>query len=406
MPPMNATDAEKAPLHTWKPRALYIHIPFCTNKCYYCDFNSYVADGQPIDAYLDALEREMERTAARYAPDMIETVYVGGGTPSVLSPRQLRRLFAAVRRHFPVAADAEFTMEANPGTTGPDKLEAMREGGVNRISFGAQTFDDRLLKAIGRIHAAGEIARSIREARAAGFRNLSIDLMFGLPGQRVQDWQDSLSRALELDLPHYSAYSLKVEENTLFHRLYERGELVLPEEDEEIEMYEILMERMAEAGRSQYEISNFALPGAESRHNAVYWKNEPYFGLGAGAHSYVFGERHMNVKGVLPYVESARRGFPRADTCRVTAREAEEDFMMLGLRMLRGVRDADFAAQFGAGKTIADRFGGTLERLIRQGLLERVPEGGFRLTKKGILLGNEVFGSFLDAQAGQNVVEY
>ncbi len=406
MPPMNATDGAIAPLHTWKPRALYIHIPFCTNKCYYCDFNSYVADGQPIDAYLDALEREMERTAAHYAPDSIDTVYVGGGTPSVLSPRQLRRLFAAVRRHFPVAADAEFTMEANPGTTGPDKLEAMREGGVNRISFGAQTFDNRLLKAIGRIHEAVDIARSIREACAAGFRNLSIDLMFGLPGQRLEDWQDTLSRALELDLPHYSAYSLKIEENTLFHRLYERGELVLPEEDEEIEMYELLLERMAKAGRIQYEISNFALPGAESRHNAVYWKNEPYFGLGAGAHGYVFGERHMNVKGVLPYVELARSGFPRAETHRVTTREAEEDFMMVGLRMLRGVRDADFAAQFGAGKTMADRFGGTLERLVRQGLLERVPEGGLRLTKKGMLLGNEVFGSFLDAQAGQNVVEY
>lgn len=404
---MNAAGDEKVPLHTWKPRALYIHIPFCTNKCYYCDFNSYVADGQPMDAYLDALETEMERTAARFEPEPVRTVFVGGGTPTVLSPDQLRRLLAAVRRHFPVAPDAEYTMEANPGTTGPDKLEAMREGGVNRISFGAQTFDNGLLKAIGRIHEAEDIGRSILEARAAGFSNLSVDLMFGLPGQKLAHLRDSVSRALELDLPHYSLYSLKIEENTLFHRLYERGELALPEEEEEIEMYEYLIEAMTSAGRIQYEISNFALPGGESRHNCIYWKNEPYYGLGAGAHGYALGERHMNVKGVVPYIEAARQRFPRAETHRVSAREAREDFMMVGLRMLRGVRTRDFAAQFGAGETPEAHFGSVLERLIRQGLIERTPQDdGYRLTRKGILLGNEVFGAFLGDGTGQNAIEY
>ncbi len=389
-------DTAAVPLHAWTPRALYIHIPFCTNKCYYCDFNSYVAEGQPIDAYLDALEREMEQTAAAFSPGTIRTVFVGGGTPTVLTPAQMARFLASVRRHFSIEPDAEYTMEANPGTTDPAKLEAMREGGVNRISFGAQTFDNGLLKAIGRIHEAEDVIRSIANARAAGFTNLSVDLMFGLPNQKLQHLQDSVSRALELDLPHYSLYSLKVEENTLFHRLYERGELPLPEEDEEVAMYRHLIERLSAAGRRQYEISNFARPGYESRHNRIYWKNEPYFGLGAGAHGYAFGERHMNIKGVQPYIEAANERLPRMETHRVSPREAMEDFMMVGLRMMQGVRSADFEAQFGAGTRLEDRFGDVLERLIGQGLVERTPQAdGYRLTDRGVMLGNEVFGAFL-----------
>lgn len=386
-----------APLHGWTPRALYIHIPFCTNKCFYCDFNSYVVEGQPVDAYLDALEREMERTVRELPPETIRKVFVGGGTPTVLTPPQMTRFLASVARHFPVAADAEFTMEANPGTTDLAKLEAMREGGVNRISFGAQSFDNELLAAIGRIHEADDVVRSIGNARAAGFTNLSIDLMFGLPRQTLQQLADSVTRALELDLPHYSLYSLKVEENTLFHRLYERGELPLPEEEVEVAMFEHLRERLGQAGYRQYEISNFAKPGFESRHNATYWHNEPYYGLGAGAHGYALGWRHMNIKGVQAYIDAANAGLPRKETHEVTVREAMEDFMMVGLRMLEGVREADFRRQFG-GTAIEDAFGPVLEKLQSQGLLERFgtgDEAGYRLTERGIPLGNEVFGAFL-----------
>ncbi len=384
------------PLHAWKPRALYIHIPFCTNKCFYCDFNSYVAEGQPIDAYLDALEREMERTVAAIPPERIETVFVGGGTPTVLNPAQMARFLASVRRHFPLAPDAEYTMEANPGTTDPAKLDAMREGGVNRISFGAQTFDNGLLKTIGRIHEADDVVRSVANAKAAGFANLSIDLMFGLPNQKLHHLQDSVSRALELDLPHYSLYSLKVEENTLFHRLYERGELPLPEEEEEIAMYEHLIERLTGAGYGHYEISNFARPGRESRHNTVYWRNEPYYGLGAGAHGYALGRRHMNIKGVLPYIGAAQERLPRLETLEVSPEEAKEDFMMVGLRLLSGVRGADFRNQFGPGERLGERFEAPLARLTEQNLLERTPDGeGYRLTRQGVMLGNEVFGAFL-----------
>lgn len=381
-------------LHTWTPRALYIHIPFCTNKCFYCDFNSYVAAGQPIDAYLDALEQEMKLTVAALPPLAIDTVFVGGGTPTVLDPKQMERFLSAVRRHFPIAPGAEFTMEANPGTTDPDKLAAMRAGGVNRISFGAQTFDEGLLKAIGRIHEARDVVQSIANAKAAGFDNLSIDLMFGLPNQKLEQLKDSVDKAIALDLPHYSLYGLKVEENTLFHRLYQRDELPLPEEEEELAMYEYLMERLSGEGYVQYEISNFARPGFESRHNTTYWRNEPYYGLGAGAHGYALGRRHVNIKGVQPYIDAANRSLPRLETNAVDADEAMGDFMMVGLRMLDGVRQEDFANQFG-GAALEEKFGAELSKLQAQGLLERTERGGYRLTPKGVVLGNEVFGAFV-----------
>ncbi|RKP55616.1 oxygen-independent coproporphyrinogen III oxidase [Cohnella endophytica] len=385
----------RPPLHTWTPRALYIHIPFCTNKCFYCDFNSYVAAGQPIDAYLDALENEMKLTVEALPPTVIDTVFVGGGTPTVLNPIQMARFLASVKRHFPLADDVEFTMEANPGTTDMEKLAAMREGGVNRISFGAQTFDDGLLERIGRIHAAQDVIQSIANAKAAGFTNLSIDLMFGLPNQSLQQLKDSVTKALELDLPHYSLYGLKVEENTLFHRLYQRDELPLPEEEDELAMYEHLMERLGEAGYRHYEISNFARPGYESKHNTTYWHNEPYYGLGAGAHGYALGVRHMNIKGVQPYIDAANKALPRLEINEVSLEEAMGDFMMVGLRLEEGVAEHSFARQF-AGASLEETFGPALRKLVAQGLLEKVgsPEG-YRLTAQGILLGNEVFGAFI-----------
>ena len=381
---------------THPPKALYIHIPFCSHRCHYCDFNTYVLEGQPVDAYLDALELEMERTVGALPPERIDTVFVGGGTPTVLTPEQMARLTGAVRRWFPVAPDAEFTVEANPGTTGPELLAAMREGGVNRISFGVQAFDDALLRRLGRIHDTEDACRSIGLAREAGFANISIDLMFGLPGQTMEMLADSVRRAVELDLPHYSLYGLKIEENTLFHRLYERGELPLPEEELELEMYLHLIRRLSEAGRAQYEISNFARPGFESRHNATYWRNEPYYGIGAGAHGYAFGWRHANIKGVQPYIDAARERLPRLEQHRVSMREAMEDFMMVGLRMTSGVRSADFARQFG-GASLEEAFGPALRRLTGRGLLEPTPDGGgYRLTEQGVPLGNEVFGAFLE----------
>ncbi|MFD0715060.1 radical SAM family heme chaperone HemW [Paenibacillus sp. GCM10027626] len=381
------------------PQALYIHIPFCTNKCYYCDFNSYLVKGQPVDQYLAALEKEMEQTAAVLPPEVIHTVFVGGGTPTVLTPPQMERFLAMVKRYFPLDEQAEFSMEANPGTTDLEKLKVMYEGGVNRLSFGVQSFDNGLLERIGRIHNVDDVYQSIANARSVGFHNISIDLMFGLPGQTVEKLDESVSRALELALPHYSLYGLKVEENTLFHHLYERNELPLPHEDDELAMYMLLIERLKAAGYKHYEISNFAKAGHESRHNTVYWHNEPYYGLGAGAHGYAKGERHINIKGVQPYIEAAQLRLPRLETNQVTEAEAIEDFMMVGLRMLDGVRNADFAAQFD-GRQIEDYFAEVLQKLLAEGLLERIGDErsaavGYKLTARGVPLGNEVFGAFL-----------
>ncbi|MNW29486.1 Oxygen-independent coproporphyrinogen-III oxidase 1 [compost metagenome] len=377
------------------PEAIYIHIPFCTNKCFYCDFNSYVLKDQPVMDYLRALDHEMELTVQATPPGVIKTIFVGGGTPTVLNPQEMEYFLSSIRRHFPNwDSNIEFTMEANPGTTDLEKLSVMKAGGVNRVSFGVQAFQNELLSGIGRIHNTDDVYRSLDNAHKAGLHNLSIDLMFGLPNQTVEMLDQSVTRALELGLPHYSIYSLKVEENTLFHTLFQRNQLPLPNEEDELKMYLLLMERMKKSGYKQYEISNFAKPGFESLHNITYWRNEDYYGLGAGAHGYVGHQRHMNIKGVNPYVEAAKEKLPRLEQYTVGQAEAMEDFVMVGLRMLDGIRDQDFTAQFGADLEII--FKRPLSKMVNSGLLERHTDGGgYRLSDKGILFGNDVFGEFI-----------
>lgn len=375
------------------PEAVYLHIPFCTNKCFYCDFNSYVLKDQPVMKYLEALEREMEYTVTKTPPGEIKTIFVGGGTPTVLKPDEMAYFLKSVRTYFPNwAEDIEFSMEANPGTTDLEKLSVMKEGGVNRVSFGVQAFQNELLTGIGRIHNTDDVYRSLENARKAGLTNLSIDLMFGLPNQTVEMLSESVTKALELGLPHYSIYGLKVEENTLFHTLFQKNQLPLPDEEHELKMYLHLMERMKEAGYDQYEISNFAKPGMQSRHNMTYWRNEDYYGLGAGAHGYVGRERHMNVRGVNPYIEATEQGLPRLDTLSVSKEEAMEDFMMVGLRMLEGVSSASFEEQF--GEKIEDIFSKPLHKMLHAGLLDATGEG-YRLSSQGVLYGNEVFAEFI-----------
>ncbi|MBP1904283.1 oxygen-independent coproporphyrinogen-3 oxidase [Paenibacillus turicensis] len=377
------------------PNAVYIHIPFCTNKCFYCDFNSYVLKDQPVMDYLRALDREMELTVAQNPPERIDSIFVGGGTPTVLNPEEMDFFLTSVRKHFsPWAKDMEFSMEANPGTTDLEKLKVMKAGGVNRVSFGVQAFQNKLLSDIGRIHNTDDVYRSLDNAHKAGLTNLSIDLMFGLPRQTVEMLDESITKALELDLPHYSIYSLKVEENTLFHTLYNKNQLPLPAEEDELKMYLLLMERMQAAGRMQYEISNFAKPGKESRHNITYWRNEDYYGLGAGAHGYVGRQRHINVKGVNPYVKACAEGLPRMQQFEVSQNEAMEDFVMVGLRMLKGMRNDDFRKQF--GHSLEDIFEAPLRKMLNLGLIQQhEDQGGYQLSPKGILFGNEVFAEFI-----------
>ncbi|MDN4620482.1 radical SAM family heme chaperone HemW [Paenibacillus sp. PsM32] len=381
-------------VHSDAPRAIYMHIPFCTNKCFYCDFNSYVLKDQPVMDYLRALEREMEYTVQQTPPGVIDTIFVGGGTPTVLKNDEMEYFLQSIRKHFPNwSENIEFTMEANPGTTDLEKMAIMKAGGVNRVSFGVQAFQNELLTGIGRIHNIDDVYRSLENARKVGLNNLSIDLMFGLPNQTLDMLSYSIDRALELDLPHYSIYSLKVEENTLFHTMFQKNQLPLPDEDDELNMYLLLMERMKKAGYEQYEISNFAKPGYSSRHNTTYWHNEDYYGLGAGAHGYVGGKRHMNIKGVNPYNEAAMKGLPRLEQFEVDREEAMEDFMMVGLRLLDGVSKERFVRQFD-GAQLDDIFRPQIEKLLRLALIEPTT-AGYKLSEKGLLFGNDVFGEFV-----------
>ncbi len=376
-----------------RTEAVYIHIPFCTNKCFYCDFNSYVLKDQPVMDYLRALDKEMELTVQANPPGRIKSIFVGGGTPTVLKPNEMEYFLQSVKRHFPEwSDDIEFSMEANPGTTDLEKLSVMREGGVNRISFGVQAFQNSLLTGIGRIHDTDDVYRSLENARRAGFDNMSIDLMFGLPNQTLDMLAESVDKALELGLPHYSIYSLKVEENTLFHTMYQRNQLPLPDEEDELNMYLLLMERMQAAGYKQYEISNFAKPGFESRHNMTYWRNEDYYGLGAGAHGYIGRQRHVNIKGVNPYNEAAKQGLPRLESFEVSREEAMEDFLMVGLRVLDGVSRSRFRQQFGI--SMEEVFAGPLNKMVGAGLLDSTDDG-YKLSSKGILFGNDVFAEFI-----------
>jgi oxygen-independent coproporphyrinogen-3 oxidase len=377
------------------PTSVYIHIPFCTNKCYYCDFNSFVTNNpQLIWDYLEALKREMERTFAARPIERVSTIFVGGGTPTFLNLEQMRFFLETVQEQLGPywSDDLEYSMEANPGTTDREKLSLMRSLGVNRLSFGVQSFDNRLLKRLGRIHDTDDVYRSIDNALAVGFDNLSIDLMFGLPDQTEEIFQDTLDKAFQLPTSHFSAYSLKVEENTLFHTLYQKDQLPLPSEEAELSMYLMLIEQMEQHGYAQYEISNFAKPGRESRHNKTYWLNDEYYGLGAGAHGYVDGVRHVNAGPLPVYLQMCREGLPRVEQFAVSRKEAMEDQMILGLRLREGVDLDRFAARFGV--KAEEEFADVIAEETAKGMLEQVGRH-LRLTRRALPLGNEVFVRFL-----------
>lgn len=376
-------------------RGVYIHIPFCHQICNYCDFNKVFFKNQPVDEYIEALGEEMRMAVERNGElyNEVETIFLGGGTPTALSAAQITRLLTLIKQYIPMHTVTEFTSEANPDELTEDKLRALYEGGVNRLSLGVQSFDQELLQKIGRTHSNEHVYETIALAKQVGFDNISIDLMYGLPGQTMEQWQHSLQKAFELDLPHYSAYSLIVEPKTIFYIQYAKGRLKLPSEDLETDMYDVLMKEMERAGLEQYEISNFAKPGFESVHNKIYWDNDEYAGFGAGAHGYVAGERYSNHGPIKKYIEAACTDeLPIVHSHTVTATERYEEQMFLGLRKVEGVPHADFERKF--GETILSRYRTIVERNISDGLLVCDDEG-VRLTRKGRFLGNEVFQQFL-----------
>ncbi|GCD81784.1 coproporphyrinogen III oxidase [Parageobacillus thermoglucosidasius] len=375
-------------------KSAYFHIPFCAQICYYCDFNKVFFHGQPVDEYLQAMEKEMKRTMEAFPADRLDTLFVGGGTPTVLEMKQLDFFLQSIYKHFRFsAAEVEFTFEANPNELSKEKLQLLKEAGVNRLSFGVQTFDDALLKAIGRTHRYEDVIKTIALAKEIGFENISIDLMYGLPRQTVAQFLTDLEIAFSLDVQHISAYSLIIEPKTVFYNLMRKGKLLLPSEEEEAKMYEEAMRQMEMHDYHQYEISNYARPGFQSRHNLTYWNNEEYYGIGAGAHSYVGGVRRANVRPIKKYIAKVEEtGFPYLEAHHVTKSEQMEEEMFLGLRKTEGVSKQRFFEKF--GMSIPDVFGQAVAREKQKGLLEET-ETHIRLTQRGKLLGNEVFQAFI-----------
>jgi oxygen-independent coproporphyrinogen III oxidase len=380
--------------------SLYLHIPFCHTRCYYCDFNTYAGILPLREPYVRALVTEIglmgQLAQLRSKPRRSRTIFFGGGTPSLLSVEQITRILAACRAAFAVDEDAEITLEANPGTLSLEQLRGLRTAGVNRLSLGGQSFDAALLKTLGRIHSPAEIIQAVEHARAAGFTSINVDLMFGLPGQTMRHWQETLEQAMALRPEHLSLYSLIIEEGTPFHTWTQEGRITPGDDDLCADMYEYADELLLKHGYMNYEISNWALPGHASRHNLTYWQNLPYLGMGAGAYSFFGGRRFSDVRDPQEYVRLLKAGQLPVDeeTSEIVGREQEmAETAFLALRTAPGLHLPTFEQRFGIPFT---QFAGNrLQQVEEAGLLEREEEEGrevwLRLSKRGRLLGNEVF---------------
>ncbi|MFC0612545.1 radical SAM family heme chaperone HemW [Scopulibacillus daqui] len=373
-------------------KGAYVHIPFCEHICYYCDFNKVFIQKQPVDDYLNALDKEISEGLSRAESDL-ETVFIGGGTPTALDNQQFHKLLKIIDRHLITPKIKEYTIEANPENLNETKFKLMKDYGVTRLSLGVQTFQNDLLKEIGRPHSCDDVIDIFQEARLSGFDNISIDLMFGLPNQTEKMLKESIEKAMILEPDHISIYSLQVEPKTIFYNRMKKGKLHLPGQDVEANMYELVISELDKHGYIHYEISNFAKKGFESRHNLLYWSNEQYFGFGAGSHGYVQNSRVVNagpVKNYIQLVEETGSGQFASHT--VTRKEKIEEELFLGLRKLSGVKKKRFYEKFHC--QINDLYGEEIERLKQQGLLYE-DEEKIALTRKGVFLGNSVFEAFL-----------
>ena len=379
---------------------VYIHIPFCVRKCRYCGFLSF--PGYPEEMYetfTEAAVRELknfnEGFVGKYEAD---TVFIGGGTPSLLSGEQIGRLLDAVRGTFGISDDAEITMEANPNSLTAGKLAEYRAAGVSRLSMGAQSFSDRVLDSLGRVHKAADIERAFAEARAAGFDNINLDLMFAVPDQTMDDVMDSVKRAAELGPEHISLYGLQLEEDTIFYEEYKSGMLDLPDEEKEREMYMAAVKALKEAGYAHYEISNFAKPGYECRHNLKYWEMGGYVGLGPGAHSYIGGERRKNVDSLEDYLEltgAGRSATEPGSRAMDTRHDAMAVFVCTGLRKLEGIDLKEFENRFGEEffgvyKEKAD----VIKEYMDRGLM-KLSGSRLSITENGIYISNDIMSEFV-----------
>lgn len=419
--------------------SLYLHIPFCSHRCAYCDFNTYAGQASSIPAYVDALTRELESLGKAAPADLeVGTVFFGGGTPTLLSASQFKLIVGAIRANFQVNEGVEMTTEANPGTVSERDLAAIRELGINRISFGAQSANAEELRMLERQHSFLDVRMAVSAARRSGFNSINVDLIYGLPEQSLETWQITVGRVLELQPDHISAYALTLEHGTPFGHWSARGLIPMPDADLAADMYEWISAELGTEYYVHYEISNWAREGHACRHNLQYWRGLPYLGLGAGAHGYANGYRYSNVLRIRTYIgrlgrnaEAATRGFDAnglaslesgtpppsfpfsaamVNQHKQTSEDEIEEFMINGLRLTReGIAAADYRARFGCD--VRDQFPEELRELGRLGLIECVPARSLgsnsaaalcqdeseliRLTSRGRLLGNQVFLRFL-----------
>ncbi|HUJ17318.1 MAG TPA: radical SAM family heme chaperone HemW [Nitrospirota bacterium] len=367
---------------------LYIHIPFCVRKCHYCGFYSTEYTRENADAYLSALNREAEANRPLVGTQTIRSIYIGGGTPTVLAGNHLQSVLALPRKHFPVAPGAEFTVEANPGSLTRECVQLMLQQGVNRLSLGIQSFSDELLAFLGRPHSTKEALDAYALARTEGLGNIGIDLIFGIPGQSMRQWEETLDTAIALRPEHISAYSLSLDEGSKFMRASASGVFTLPDDDDAADHYASALESLGRAGYEHYEISNFALPGFSCRHNLNYWQRGQYLGLGPAAWSSIGNRRYQTIPELHEYARRMNSGQPAiAEEETIDDHQAAQERVMLSLRTSRGLDLSAFGEACGAGEVL--RIRGNAEPLKLSGLLEEAG-GWLRLTRSGFLLANEV----------------
>ncbi|HEU9065662.1 coproporphyrinogen-III oxidase family protein [Streptococcus pneumoniae] len=371
-----------------KPTSAYVHIPFCTQICYYCDFSKVFIKNQPVDSYLEHLLEEFRS----YDIEKLSTLYIGGGTPTALSAPQLEVLLNGLTKNLDLSVLEELTIEANPGDLDADKIAVLKNSAVNRVSLGVQTFDDKMLKKIGRSHLEKDIYENIDRLKLAGFDNISIDLIYALPGQTMEQVKENVAKAIGLDIPHMSLYSLILENHTVFMNRMRRGKLPLPKEELEAEMFEYIIAELERAGFEHYEISNFSKPSFESRHNLMYWDNAEYYGIGAGASGYVNGVRYKNHGPIRHYLSAVEEGNACITEDHLSQKEQMEEEMFLGLRKKSGVSMARFEEKF--GQSFAGLYGEIVRDLVQQGLMQ-IEGDHVRMTKRGLFLGDTVAERFI-----------
>lgn len=372
--------------------SLYIHIPFCAQKCLYCDFPSFARKDHLRKAYIEALNKEIINLREKHNNLEINTIFIGGGTPSVLESNELECLLKEIAK-LNMAKDIEYSMECNPGNLTEEKLEVMKKYGVNRISMGLQAKQDNLLKGLGRIHNYKTFKENFLLAKKVGFNNINVDLMFGLPNQRLNEWEETLREIISLDPAHISAYSLIIEEGTAFYNLYENDKLKLPTEEEERKMYHLAKKILEENGFNQYEISNYAKEGKECRHNLAYWNMDNWIGVGSAAASYINGKRIKNISSVEEYINSINeKGEAVEEIINNSKNDNMEEFMFMGLRKINGIDENEFKKRF--SMNINDVYGEILNKYIDEGLLIR-ESGRIFLSEKGIEISNVIMADFL-----------